>query len=63
MSATKFFTDNLTRLSPQVDPLSYNLNQGLLAMAKQLVLIERALASQKNELASLESLVRRLPPR
>lgn len=63
MSAAKFFNDNLLRLDPKADPLSWNLNAGLQALAKQLDEIQTEQNRQKRELSGLDMLVRRIPTR
>lgn len=40
-TAEKFFEDNISRLDPQTDPIGYNLNQGLRALAQDLQQLER----------------------
>lgn len=64
MSATKFFKDNLDQLaSPATDPKSWNLNAGLLAMARQLDELERTQKKHTHALQQIEHVVRHLPTR
>jgi len=59
----KFFEDNISRVSSSTSPLDYNLNQGLLAMVRQLENQNRDLHSKLDsvlyKLNELEHLARR----
>ena len=51
-SVTKFFDDNLNRISSHADPLGHNLNAGLLALVNYL---DSRLTSVSAELHQLRS--------
>lgn len=57
-SVTKFFEDNINYLDSQKDPVQWNLNQGLLALAKQIQRIENDQNSVAREVKSLDHFVR-----
>lgn len=63
MNTAKFFEDNIARINPQADPLAWNLNCGLLQLAKQLQEVQGQLAAQQRCIRQIEELLRRLPPR
>lgn len=59
MSAQKFFKDNEHRLDPRADPLAWNQNQGLLALAKQQDAIQQTQQAQSQELRAIRQLLER----
>lgn len=64
MNAKKFFRDNIQRIAhPEADPLGWNLNQGLLALAEQIEQLQLQLQRQENEIRALKADVRRTQPR
>ena len=62
MSASKFFTDNINRLKKPdgmpTEPLAYNLNWGLLQLARQLDQIEQRQQRQDQTLEQIQKLLR-----
>lgn len=63
MSATKYFKDNLARLNATANPIEWNQNQGLLAMAKQLDQAESQREELLRHLKRLEAAVQDLSRR
>ena len=56
---TKFFEDNINRLQDAGrDPMAWNLNCGLLALAKQMNRIESQQADLERQLAQLAQQIR-----
>lgn len=53
-SAKKFFDDNISRTSAQADPLGWNLNLGLAALAEQMDAIQRSQAVLEQRLQRIE---------
>ncbi len=61
MNAKDFFEDNLNRhIDRTADPAGYNLNWGLLTMAKQLNDIESRQRSMEQELHRVKQIVQQL---
>ncbi|MFJ0380964.1 hypothetical protein RAK11_06975 [Bordetella bronchiseptica] len=57
-TVTKFFEDNIKRLSAHANPLEWNLNHGLLALAKQMTAIQREQSDIEQRLQRIEQLLR-----
>ncbi|WP_039052175.1 hypothetical protein [Bordetella avium] len=58
-TVTKFFEDNIKRLgSANRDPLAWNLNYGLLALAKQIDEIEQRQRATERALQDLAAQIR-----
>jgi|GEM_PF-1622255 len=51
----KFFNDNVDRLSAEFDPVMWNMNNGLLALADVVVDIRRQLKQQQNTITDLRN--------
>lgn len=60
MSAKKFFIENTRLISPQTDPKSWNLNSGLLAMAKEIEQLTSDLRRVQQELHQVSHRVQHL---
>ena len=62
MSAKKFFEDNINRI-PQSDPVTSNLNKGLLALAKEQESMTVELKHLRQDLATIARALQQLQHR
>lgn len=63
MDASKFFADNISRISPQSDPVAWNTQQGLYALAKQIEEMQQQQANQDRLLRNIATFLERSRPR